>query len=53
MVLTHFGVFVVTRWDLDWLLNATPDRLLLQLWPAAVFAFFLVERSPEDALSAD
>jgi hypothetical protein len=43
----YFMVYVLHPLDLGWLLATTLDRLLLQLWPAIVFLFFLVARVPE------
>ena len=31
------------------LLNSSVDRLLLQLWPTAVFTYFMIARPPEEA----
>jgi len=44
-------VYLVTPRDLSWHLRYSADRLLLQLWPAAVFLGFLIARTPEDCVS--
>jgi hypothetical protein len=44
-------VFVMTPYDLGWHLQAALPRLLLQLWPSFLFTFFLVVRTPEEALA--
>jgi len=42
----HFGVFVTMAHELARLLASSLDRLLLQLWPAALFLFLMVARMP-------
>jgi hypothetical protein len=37
----YFGIFILSPYGFDWYLDTTLDRLLLHLWPAAVFIFFL------------
>jgi len=44
----HFMVFVSMADELPRLLNSSLDRLLLQLWPSALFLFFMVVRTPEE-----
>jgi hypothetical protein len=39
MLASYFAVYVVTPNDLEWHLNTSLDRLLLQVWPAAVLLF--------------
>jgi hypothetical protein len=48
----HFAVFVSMAHELARLLNSSLDRLLLQLWPSALFLFFLAVRTPEEATAA-
>ena len=43
----HFGVFVTMAHELARLLASSLDRLLLQLWPAALFLLLMVARRPE------
>ena len=45
----HFMVFVSMADELPRLLNSSLDRLLLQLWPSALFLFFMVVRTPQEA----
>lgn len=45
----HFMVFVSMADELARLLRSSLDRLLLQLWPSALFLFFLAVRTPEEA----
>jgi hypothetical protein len=42
----HFGVFVSMAHELSRLLASSLDRLLLQLWPAALFLFFMTVGEP-------
>jgi hypothetical protein len=44
----YFIVFIVTPDDLTWRLNTALDRLLAQIWPAALLALFLLLRRMED-----
>jgi hypothetical protein len=49
----YFCVYLTSPYDLDWHLRTSLHRLLLQLWPSAVFLIFLLVRTPEQALSCD
>jgi hypothetical protein len=49
MLAIHYGVFVAMAYDLPRLLNSSLDRLLLQLWPSALFLLFMAVRTPEEA----
>jgi hypothetical protein len=54
LTLAGYGLaYVTTPQDLAWHLRTSVDRLLLQLWPSAVFLFFLLLRTPEQALAED
>jgi Dolichyl-phosphate-mannose-protein mannosyltransferase len=46
----YFFVYVLSPADLAWHLGSSLDRLLLQLWPAVVFTYFMVVQTPEEAL---
>jgi hypothetical protein len=48
----HFLVFVSMADELPRLLKSSLDRLLLQLWPSALFLFFMVVRAHEEAASS-
>jgi hypothetical protein len=43
-------VYVATPRDLPWHLQWSLSRLILQLWPLAVFAVFLITATPEETL---
>jgi len=47
MMLGDFAVYVAFPNDLIWQLNTSLDRLLLQLWPSILLAFFLATKSLE------
>ena len=46
----YFFVYVTTPHDLNWHLESSLNRLLLQLWPTFVFIYFMIARTPEEAL---
>jgi hypothetical protein len=46
----YFAVYIITPYDIYWHLRFSLDRLFLQVWPSAVFLFFLGMRlSPGNA----
>lgn len=47
----YFLVYVITPTELVWQLRSSLNRVLLQLWPAAVVVFFCVTRTPEEVLA--
>jgi hypothetical protein len=49
MLAIHYVVFVAMAYDLPRLLSSSLDRLLLQLWPSALFLLFMAVRTPEEA----
>jgi hypothetical protein len=49
MLLGHAAVFVATAEDVARLLDSSLERLLLQLWPATVFASFMLLATPSEA----
>jgi len=40
----YFAIYVITPYDLYWHLRFSLNRLFLQLWPSALFLFFLAVR---------
>jgi hypothetical protein len=50
MLAGYFVVFLTTPRDLAWHLTVL-DRLFMQVWPLALFTFFLFVASPEEALT--
>jgi hypothetical protein len=51
MLLGYAFVYLVTPLDLLGHLNSSLRRLLLHLWPSALFGFFLWAATPEEALA--
>lgn len=49
MLAGHAAVIIATTGDVARLLNSSLERLLLQLWPAVVFACFMLFASSEEA----
>jgi hypothetical protein len=47
----HFMVFVSMADELSRLLKSSLDRLLLQIWPSALFLYFMVVRAHEEVRS--
>jgi hypothetical protein len=45
-----FMVYVITPTPLSYQLASSLNRILLELWPAAIFLFFCIVRTPEEAL---
>jgi len=45
-----FLVYQITPHDLDWHLEKSLPRLLAQLWPSILFTYFMIVRTPEEAL---
>jgi Dolichyl-phosphate-mannose-protein mannosyltransferase len=43
-------IYVISNRDLTWLIITSLERLLSQLWPGFIFTFFLLVKSPEQAL---
>lgn len=50
MLAGYFMIYVISPRDLEWHLSTSVDRLYSQLWPSFVFVFFLIVRTPEQAL---
>jgi hypothetical protein len=43
----YFFIYLITPHDLVWHVNTSMERLLLQVFPSALFLFFYVTRSPD------
>ena len=48
----YFFVYVLTPLDLGYHLATSLNRLFLQLWPSAIFLFFMIADAPERAPAA-
>ena len=42
----YLAVYLTTPYDLSWHIRTSMDRLFVQVWPAFVFAFFVLVRAP-------
>ncbi|MGD1001773.1 MAG: glycosyltransferase family 39 protein [Candidatus Brocadiia bacterium] len=42
----YLSIYLITPNPLDWQLTTAGGRLLIQLWPSALFVFFMVIRDP-------
>jgi hypothetical protein len=51
VALGYGAVYVVSPANLNWLLNHSLDRLVLHLWPSALFTFFLYAATPRELLA--
>ena len=50
MLAGHFMIYLISPFELNYHLMTSLNRLFMQLWPTAVFLFFLTARTPEQAL---
>jgi hypothetical protein len=50
-LLIYLLVYVVTPHDLQWHMNYSMSRLLIHIFPLALFAFFLIVRTPETVIN--
>jgi hypothetical protein len=48
MLAGYFFIYLITPFDVTWHLQTSLSRLLLQLWPSLLFAFFMFVRSFEE-----
>jgi hypothetical protein len=48
--LTYCGELVMTPWSLDWQLQTSLDRLILQVWPSFLLLFFVALRNVADTV---
>jgi hypothetical protein len=47
----YLGVYLLTPHDLAWHLATSLNRLIIHLWPAAMFCVFVAARTPEELLA--
>jgi hypothetical protein len=43
----ELAIYIAVPNDMEWQLNTSLERLLLQLWPSALLAFFMAANSPQ------
>jgi hypothetical protein len=48
MLAAYFSFYLVTPFDLLFHLQVSLNRLMIQLWPSALFVYFLTVRRPEE-----
>jgi hypothetical protein len=48
LLAADFGIYLITADDLTWHLNTSNNRLIVQVWPAMVFAFFMMLKVPAE-----
>ena len=51
MLAGYFAIHLVAPYELNYHLMTSLNRLYMQLWPSAVFLFFMAARTPEQALA--
>jgi hypothetical protein len=50
MMVGYFFMYILSPFDLKWHLDSSLNRLLLQVWPLAIFAYFAIVRAPDQAV---
>ena len=53
MLAGYFMIFIITPHGLRYQIDTSLDRLWIQLWPSAVFTFFLFVKTPEEAMGTE
>lgn len=51
MLAGYCGTYLCTPHDLSWHLSTSFDRLILQIWPTVLLAYFLWVQTPEELLA--
>jgi len=51
LMLSYFGAYLVTQFDLVWHIDTSANRFILQVWPSLLWFSFGMLRTPEDALT--
>jgi hypothetical protein len=47
IVAGDFAVYILLASDVNWQINTSLDRIVMQIWPAALLAFFLSANAPQ------
>jgi len=47
MLAGEFAIYIALPGDMVWQVNSSLERLMLQLWPSALLAFFLAANQPQ------
>jgi 4-amino-4-deoxy-L-arabinose transferase-like glycosyltransferase len=53
MMAGFLAMYLITSRDLAWLIVTSLERLISQLWPGLIFIFFLIVKTPEEALMGE
>jgi hypothetical protein len=53
MMVGFLMIYVISSRDLAWLITTSLDRLISQLWPSFILTFFLIVKTPEEALARE
>jgi hypothetical protein len=48
MLTGYYMIFIISPYNLAWHLDTSLWRLLIQLWPSFLFAYFMIVRTPEE-----
>ena len=51
LMISYFGAYLVTQFDLVWHIETSANRFILQVWPALLWLSFRMLRAPEDAFT--
>ena len=51
LILSDFGAYLITQFDLTWHIDTSATRFILQVWPALLWLGFSMLRAPEEALA--
>src|SRR5262249_25662621 len=49
LLAADFGIYLISPTGLGWQLSTSNNRLIVQVWPALLFAFFLTLKAPAAA----
>jgi hypothetical protein len=52
MLGVYVMIFIVSPFDPEFYLSSSLNRLFLQLWPSALFVYFMVVRTPAEAMTS-
>jgi hypothetical protein len=53
MAAGYYLIYIITPYDLEWHLQTSLNRLLMHLWPSALFVYFMIVRAPEEVFAAN
>ena len=53
LLTSYYAVYLLTSWEVEWLVMTTFDRLMVQIWPTLVLAVFLTPRESAPISAAE